>query len=319
MTAQALARYMAAGRAEGAAELGRRGVAPPAAPGAPAPPAAPTPWVLASMLEGHKIGETVNPPVGVPTLGSYGLMHMNDAQGVSQVVMIKQVGADDLAGFCESTIGTCRSAEAVEGDDRFSADDIRTMSVKYLANGDRMRNFRESIGEMVQVDMEDFPFEPRTTLEYLQAVQSVAESSYSHHLAWVQQSKVPEGSRAVYEDETLSQILDVAISYDALNVANLASFELLVRRKQLIADAHSYNAASPSYEGASYYLGTKFKPGGTIVVPSLTEHVSKKLQADSAILKERRKLEEAKGKKGGRQPAPKAAPKGSQGAAQPSQ
>ena len=87
----------------------------------------------------------------------------------------------------------------------------------------------------------------------------------------------------------------------------------------MIADAHAYNASAPSYEGASYYLGTKFKPGGAIVVPSLTEHVSKKLQADSAILKERRKLEEAKGKKGGRPPAPKGAPKGSQGGGQAAQ
>lgn len=322
MSAQQLARYMTDGRTEAAAERARRGLGPVAVPAAPlgaAPPPAAQIWVLASALEGHKVGETVQPPVGFPSLGSCGLMYLNDPQGVAHVVMIKQLSVDELAGFCDTQIASFRGAEAVEGNDRVVADNIRTMSVKYLANGDRMRNFRESIGEMVQVDMEDFPFEPRTTLEYLQAVQSVAESSYSHHLAWVQQSKVPEGSRAIYEDETLSQILDTAISYDALNVSNLASFELLVRRKQLIADAHSYNASAPSYDGASYYLGNKFKPGGAIVVPSLTEHVSKKLQADSAIWKERRKLEEAKGKKGGRQPAPKATPKGGQGAGQASQ
>lgn len=94
--------------------------------------------------------------------------------------------------------------------------------------------------------------------------------------------------------------MDTAICYDCLQVSNLASFELLVRRKQLLAEAHSHNPAAPSYEGADYWMGNKYKHGGAIVVPSLTEHVSKKLQADSQILKERRKLEEAKGRGRGR-------------------
>ena len=158
------------------------------------------------------------------------------------------------------------------------------MSVKYSANGERMRSIRDSIGEMVQVEMEDFPYEPRTSLEYLKGVQSVAESNYAQHLAWVQQSRIPEGSRAVFEDETLAKILDVAISFDALNVSNLASFELLCRRRQLIGEAHAYNPSQPSYQGADFWLGDKYKHGGAIVVPALTEHVSKKLQAESQIL-----------------------------------
>lgn len=47
-------------------------------------------------------------------------------------------------------------------------------------------------------------------------------------------------------------------------------------------------------------MGSRYKHGGAIVVPRLTEHVSKKLQADSQIMKERRKLEEAKGRGRGR-------------------
>lgn len=182
------------------------------------------------------------------------------------------------------------------------------MAVKYSANGDRLRTFRDSVGEMVSTELEDFPYEPRTCMEYLRAIQSVSESCHAQHLAWVAQSRVPEGSRAVFEDETLAQILDTAICYDALNVTNLASFELLVRRRQLIAAAHSHNASAPSYDGADYYLGNRYRQGGSIVVPSLTDHVSKKLQEDSAILKERRKLAEAKA---GTKNAPKGSGRGS--------
>ena len=106
------------------------------------------------------------------------------------------------------------------------------------------------------------------------------------------------------------------MTYDALNISNLASFELLIRRKQLLAEAHAYNPSAPSYEGADHFLGTSYRPGGAIVVPELTEHVSRKLHQESQILKEKRKQQEMKGKsygKKGNPSAPAANPKGGKG------
>lgn len=99
-----------------------------------------------------------------------------------------------------------------------------------------------------------------------------------------------------------------------MQVSNLASFELLVRRRQLLAEAHSYDPSSPNFQGADYWLGSRYKHGNAIVINSLTEHVAKRLQADSAILKEKRKLEEAKGK-GKNKQAPKAKAGGATGSA----
>ena len=310
MSAVDYARFMARGRAEAAAEVARRGAVPVAAPVGPAVAGGGAAdgghqiWVMAETCGVHKIGETVVPPAGLPMLQDFGLMVVNDSDGVGRPCLIKRIDPDNLAQFCEDRIGLARASESIDGEDRVAADDIRTMSVKYTANGERFRNFRESVGEMTNTEMPDFPYEPRTCLSYLQAVQSVSENCYAQHLAWLQQSKIPEGSRASYEDETLAHILDVAISFDCLCVTNLASFELLVRRRQLIAEAHAYNPSSPSYEGSEYWMGNRFKHGGAIVVPALTEHVAKKLQADSQIMKERRKLEEAKAKGKGKPPKP---------------
>ena len=154
---------------------------------------------------------------------------------------------------------------------------------------------------MQEVEFDDWPLQPRTTLSYLKAVAGVAESCFSQHLAWVSQSRIPEGDRAIHENEVLSRILDTALVYDALNVSNLACMELVVRRKQLLAEAHSYNPMAPSYEGADHYMGTAYRPGGAIVTPELTEYVARKMQQESSILKERRKLSEATGSKGKRQ------------------
>jgi hypothetical protein len=173
------------------------------------------------------------------------------------------------------------------------------MQVTYNANGERHKGFKDAIGDMVEVSFDDFPLEPRTCLEYLRAVSSVGESCYSQHLAWVQQARIPDNNRAIYEDEILSRILDTCICYDCLNPANLACMELVVRRRQLIAQAHALNPSAPSYDGADLFLGSQYRAGGGIVVPTLKEHVSKGLHAESQILKERRKLQEARGRGSG--------------------
>lgn len=209
-----------------------------------------------------------------------------------------------------------RTSEATEGTDRYAAEDARTLEVRYSPSGERHRGFKETVASMVQSDFDDFPLEPRTTLSYLRAVSSVAESAFAQHLGWVSQSRIPDGDRAIYENEVLSRCIDLAISYDALNIANLASFELLVRRKQLLAEAHAYNPSAPSYEGADHFLGTSYRPGGAIVVPELTEHVSRKLHQESQILKEKRKQAEykdSKGKPKGKGINPQAKPKAGKG------
>lgn len=319
MSAADLARWLQRGRDEAGQERVRRGRPAGVAPAGPvaAPEGGggvgdPLVWVVASPVEGKKIGDTVVPPANMPVLGDFGLMVHTDSSGTSHTFMVKRMQQGDIPLFCEGQIMLARQAEASDGDDRMAGDDIRTMAVKYSPNGERQRSVRETIAEMVQVEIEDFPYEPRTTLEYLKGVTSVSESNYSQHLAWVQQSRIPDGSRAIYEDETLAKVLDLAISYDSLNISNLACFELICRRRQLIGEAHAYNPSAPSYQGADFWLGDKFKHGGAIVVPSLTEHVSKKLQAESQILKERRKLEEAKAKT---RPTPKSGNKGQQGGA----
>ena len=72
---------------------------------------------------------------------------------------------------------------------------------------------------------------------------------------------------AIHEDEVIARAIDLAVSYDALNICNLASFELLIRRRQLLADR------APSYKGSNHYMGTTYPPGGAIVVPELVKHV----------------------------------------------
>ena len=75
---------------------------------------------------------------------------------------------------------------------------------------------------------------------------------------------------SIHEDEVLARVLDTAIMYDEFNIANLAAFELIVRRKQRMAEAHVNNPAVPVYDGADHFWGTTYRSGGAIVVLALT-------------------------------------------------
>ena len=305
-----------AGRVAAAAERARLGIPDVAAASPGAGQLGQTVWVIAEHVAGHKIGEQVMPPAGHAMDGSYGLMRVQDSNGDTRPVLIHQIQVADIPEFCERRVSMARSTEALEGNDKHAGEDVRTLEVKYNLSGERYRPFKEAISEMQQCEFDDYPLEPRTALSYLRAVAGVAESCFSQHLAWVAQSKIPEGDRSIHENEVLSRALDLAVTYDALNISNLASFELLIRRKQLIADTHSYSPGAPSYEAAEHYLGNTYKPGGAIVVPELTKHVADKMHQESQILKERRKQQELKGKGRGKPfNPPKADPKAGQGGA----
>ena len=93
-----------------------------------------------------------------------------------------------------------RKSEALEGDDLYASEDVRTLEVKFVVNGDCHRPFRETILEMQQADFDDFPLEPRATLAYLKAVAHVSESAFGQHSSWC--VLVQNGHISTWQDET---------------------------------------------------------------------------------------------------------------------
>eukprot|EP00435_Cladocopium_sp_Y103_P007924 s2848_g2.t1 len=288
MRAADVARAMATGRNEADLERARRGLGAARAAGvaaqqaAPADPNAPPPvppdartmvWVLAEFVPGRKIGEKLIPPLGSPQMNGWGLMDVTDSDNHTRPCLIRQIDEAGIGQFCDERIGLARSSESCEGDDRIAGEDVRTLTVTYGMNGERHRGFRETVKELTMCDFEDFPLQPRTSLEYCRAIASVAESATAQHHVWASGSRIPEGDRSLFEDEVLARILDAAIMYDCLNISNLACIELVCRRRQLLAEAHSASPAAPSYMGAEHFMGQTYKAGGGIVVPSLTDYV----------------------------------------------
>lgn len=190
--------------------------------------------------------------------------------------------------------GRCEPQRLLLGEDRFVADDVRTLEVRYGASGERLRTFRESVKEIQQVEFADFPLMPRTTLDYAKAIAAVSESAVAQPHMWVGASRIPEGDRSIFEDECLARVLDAAVTYDCLDITNLCCMELVVRHRQLIAYAHSQSPGMPSYLAEDHCMGQPRRAGGGIVTASLTDHVSKQMAAQSKIMKEKRKMRKQK-------------------------
>ncbi len=55
------------------------------------------------------------------------------------------------------------------------------------------------------------------------------------------------------------------------------------------------SAENPNFEASRHHLGFTERRAGALIAPSLTAHVAAKLGREAAIMKERRKVREARG------------------------
>ena len=120
----------------------------------------------------------------------------------------------------------------------------------------------------------------------------------------------------VSEHELAMRALEHAMQFDQINVGELASMELLMRRAQLselkYKDAVLRNDPADEYgDDAFLYLGTGQTRGQVMVNPDLEEFVSAQLSKEGAVMKERRNLHEERWfARGGRPPKKKGKGKG---------
>ena len=173
--------------------------------------------------------------------------------------------------------------------------DVRTLMVHYEASGERYRVYPDAVSNMVEEPFNSdlFPLEgPRTSMWWLQVVRRAGATPMSRHHKWVSEGGLAVGDRSVYEHEIISEALELMCCNDQLQVCNLVSAELLIRRLQLIEEAHFASPTLPSYEGAEHWMGTGRRRAGVLVNPQLSRTVADKVKDEYAVAKERRKAKE---------------------------
>ena len=182
-----------------------------------------------------------------------------------------------------------------DDDEEPEAEDARTLPVLWSASGYRARAFPEAARmlEVSEMDEKDFPLDgPRSSSWFLTSMANSGTTPLLRHSRWVSESGVGADSRSGHEHSILSHILEKAVCIDQLNVVNLVSLEIVVRRLVLLEEAHSIDPGQPSFEGWEHWLGLGERRAGILVPPELSRHVARKVGDESAVQKERRKAKE---------------------------
>ncbi|CAE7434980.1 unnamed protein product [Symbiodinium sp. KB8] len=129
--------------------------------------------------------------------------------------------------------------------------DVRTLPVMFDIAEERWRTIAESLPELEEVDFADWPL---------------------------------QGPRTMFRDlRQLRRALNFLVSYDQLNVANIAGAEALNRRRTLIEITHQGRPEAPSYAGAEEVLGLRDSTDGSVVDPAIAAYAAKRQAAKAEI------------------------------------
>ena len=192
--------------------------------------------------------------------------------------------------------------------------DFRVLDTKFDTQGTRRVEFSEAVAKMSQIIMPGGGLQldgPPSSLEVLKSMVSRGLTPVTDHERWVRTSDLPRGDRSVYEMEVITRVLEAFIMIDQVNIPNLTGCELLLRRWQLIREAHRISPGSPDYSSADLVMGWKYHRGDGIN-QALAKFVAAELKDQAAVAKESSKArEEAEQRKRTGRPNPKSGAAGS--------
>ena len=284
LTAVEYQQYLAQCRVYAAGARALLGLAPqPAGNAVPAQPAVasgePEVWVALEQIDGVVPGQVVVDvggvmPAGHVLLGDRALVPVN-----GKVVALKKIKRTEVQSL--------------------TAKDLRVLPIKFDQQGSRRRDFPDAVANMScdklpggELQLEG----PATTLEVLKSLCIRSLTPVTDHERWIRSSEISKTDRSIYEMEVLSKVIEAFVMVDQVNLPNLKGGELLIRRWQLIKEAHRLSPLAPDYSAADLFMGWQQESG---VQQTLAKHVSDQLRDQAAIAKEARKArEEAESRQG---------------------
>lgn len=174
-------------------------------------------------------------------------------------------------------------------------DDARTLPIVRDPDGLRFREFRSAVQESKQTEFSDWPVAgPRTVKYVLSQMLDHGGSAMGHHQAWRVACKLQPSDAPAMEHEAWSKVLQTLMTYDQVDVTNLAGAEMIVRALQRIEEKHKFKltAMDESGEGALFMGSSSGSRVGSIISPKLTEWIGSEMQKEALVSKERRKARE---------------------------
>jgi hypothetical protein len=254
-------------------------------------------WVTSEPSDKYALGDVVALTSSSAVCDNKGVLFYSIG-GMTGWVTIELIDVGDVDGypalrralFADQTSTPRADVVAPEGG---VLDDMRTLPCAFDSQGDRFMEWREVASLVTEDEFKDWPLEGPRTMLWLTKFWSRQGTTPRQWLSkYLSEHKYSETDRSSYELRVLAEVMEKGGSYDCLNVASLASFELIARRWQLILEAHSSNPLYPDYEGHDLYTGLERSTG---IAPQLTRHVATKMKDEAEVHKQRNKARESRG------------------------
>ena len=175
--------------------------------------------------------------------------------------------------------------------------DVRVLDVSYDSRGIRHKDFREAVNLLVEHAWPDWKVVgPRTVLWLCQFFVGLLLTPMAWFTKFRADAQVSFMDEGIEELERNCRLLETAVVYDQLNVADLASFEMLARSIQVTAYSFSERfegTREDSFERGVLF-GTGVGEGSLPICPKLKEFMAAELQKKNAVDKEKRKAQETR-------------------------
>lgn len=166
-------------------------------------------------------------------------------------------------------------------------DDIRILPPSFDEGGTRFRRLDDAVPLMRMKELADWPLDnARSTGFVVRELRKDGKTFSLAHADWVRGSGVRSNDRAVHEHKLLSKALDLAVTYDQLQIVNLASIECLVKRRMLIEDAYHGRPEAPRYDGAEFFMGFRDLDCGEYIDPAVKKYQAQRMKQETDALRE---------------------------------
>ncbi|CAK0837915.1 unnamed protein product, partial [Prorocentrum cordatum] len=178
--------------------------------------------------------------------------------------------------------------------------DARVLATHESAGDGRHLGFREGVKQLTETAWPSWPLlGPRTAGWVCRFIRDQDVAPRSRHARFKAEAGLSSSDPGVDFHEFCLRLLQIGIQFDQLNVSELAIFELICRKAQMIEYKyrgrylHRMGAAGDDLaEDEHIYHGTSETRGLMMISPALSSYVADELHKKASVLKEGRKVRE---------------------------
>ncbi|CAK0816861.1 unnamed protein product, partial [Prorocentrum cordatum] len=174
--------------------------------------------------------------------------------------------------------------------------DARVLDIKTRPDGSRHRHFTEAARLVSTTEWAEWPIMgPRAAAWCPEYLARQDQHPRARRTKWVHECRLEATEEGVGDHDLAMRMAELGLSFDQLNLGELASFELLMRKAQMAEGRHRDRLAAVQgddlMEESYLYLGAGETRGLAMVAPALVDHVNSEMHREAQILKECRKAE----------------------------